>query len=170
LIDKCSFSQKGINIWHIIAGTLCLLFGALIYFSDRPQDQIYFITKFHLHQSFISDIPRIFGAFGGCLPSFFHVMAFSFITAGIIASTKRGYLLVCSFWLLIDLAFEVGQYFRGMNSFVPDWFVGMPFIENTKNFFLYGTFDVLDIAGIAIGTLIVYFALIVTNMRKRSGR
>jgi hypothetical protein len=57
-----------------------------------------------------------------------------------------------------------------MNSFVPDWFVGMPFIENTKNFFLYGTFDVLDIAGIAIGTLVVYFALIVTNMRKRSGR
>jgi len=40
-------------------------------------------------------------------------------------------------------------------------------LENTENYFQKGTFDLLDLAAIAFGTVIAYFVLITTNKSKR---
>jgi hypothetical protein len=45
---------------------------------------------------------------------------------------------------------------------IPDWFSGVPFLENTRNYFFQGTFDVLDLAAVLIGSITGYYVLIVT--------
>ena len=46
---------------------------------------------------------------------------------------------------------------------IPDWLAGIPFLENTENYLLEGTFDILDVVAIAFGTAIAYLVLLATN-------
>jgi len=50
---------------------------------------------------------------------------------------------------------------------IPEWFAGIPFLENTENYFLYGTFDFIDLAAITFGAVMAYFVLLITNKNKR---
>jgi hypothetical protein len=89
------------------------------------------------------------------------------ITAGLIYCQKRGYLIVCLSWFLLDCAFELGQKYNAWSSrIIPDWFAGIPFLENTENYFRKGTFDILDLVAIAFGTAIAYFILLTTSKRR----
>jgi len=38
----------------------------------------------------------------------------------------------------------------------------IPFLENTENYFVRGTFDFGDMMAIVIGSLIAYFVLLIT--------
>jgi len=49
---------------------------------------------------------------------------------------------------------------------IPDWFAGLPLLENTEDFFLQGTFDFLDLTAITLGSIIAYFVLLATNKRR----
>jgi len=51
------------------------------------------------------------------------------------------------------------------SKIIPDWFSGIPFLENTENFFHKGTFDYFDLAAIIFGTAIAYFVLLTTNKK-----
>ena len=46
---------------------------------------------------------------------------------------------------------------------IPTWFSGMPFLENTENYFLRGTFDIIDLVAVALGTVIAYCVLLATH-------
>ena len=93
-----------------------------------------------------------------------HVFSFILITAGLIFCNRRGYLIICLSWFVIDSAFEVGQKLTTWPSrILPEWFTGIPFLENTGNYFFQGTFDFIDLAAIAFGTMIAYFVLVATN-------
>jgi len=82
---------------------------------------------------------------------------------------KRCYIMICSFWFLTDVIFELGQKFKVFSStMVPDWFSGIPFLENSKNNFLSGTFDFNDLTAIGFGTILAYFVLSVTIKRRES--
>ena len=60
--------------------------------------------------------------------------------------------------------FELGQKFNSLTpKIIPSWFSSIPFLENTRNYFLYGTFDFNDLTAITIGTLIAYFVLLSTK-------
>jgi len=48
----------------------------------------------------------------------------------------------------------------------PSWFESIPFLENTKNFFLNGTFDVMDIFSIFTGTFTAFCVMIITAQRR----
>jgi hypothetical protein len=62
----------------------------------------------------------------------------------------------------------VGQKFNKLPlKIIPDWFEGIPFLENTKNYFQKGTFDMVDLVAIAFGTLIAYLVLLTTDKSKR---
>jgi hypothetical protein len=62
----------------------------------------------------------------------------------------------------------LGQKFNDLAlKIIPDWFTGIPFLENTKNYFLKGTFDFIDLGAIALGTVIAYFVLLTANKTKR---
>jgi hypothetical protein len=80
---------------------------------------------------------------------------------------KTGFLMICLSWFLVGCAFEVGQKYNTWSaSVMPDWFAGIPFLENSKNFFIQGTFDFFDLASIAFGTIVAYFVLLATVKRR----
>jgi len=160
-------TMRPINKIQILIGVIGLLFGSLVYLVDRPPDQTYFVYSSGVKISLYSTFPILFGLIGNSLPAFIHVLSFILITAGLVSYQKRGYLIICLCWLLVDSAFELGQKFTALSSkMIPDWFAGLPLLENTEGFFLQGTFDFLDLAAIALGSIIAYFVLVATNKRR----
>ena len=159
---------RRINRLQILIGVIGLVVGSLIYLIDRPPDQTYFVYSSPINITLSNTIPNLFGLIGNSLPEFIHVFSFILITAGLIFCQKRGYLIICFGWFLIDCAFELCQRFNAWPSkIIPDWFAGIPFLENTENYFLQGNFDFIDLAAIALGTAIAYFVLLTTNKSKR---
>jgi hypothetical protein len=157
-----------INTRQIFIGIAILLLGSLVYLVDRPPGQTYFVYSSPVNISLNHLIPNLFGPIGNSLPAFVHIFSFILITAGLIGNQKRVYLIICLGWFLVDCAFEFGQKYNSLAlNIIPDWFAGIPFLENTKNYFLYGTFDFSDLAAITMGTVIAYFVLLSTNKSER---
>ena len=156
-----------INKTQFLIGTVALLIGGLVYMVDRPPDHTYFINNL-INVSFHNTTPRIFGSLGYSLPAFVHVFSFILITGGMLSCQRRGYFLICLSWFILDFAFELGQNFKTVPlKVIPDWFSGIPFLENTKIYFLGGTFDVFDLVAIALGTVAAYFVLLTTHKDRR---
>ena len=152
-----------INIRQILIGVLGLLIGTLVYLVDRPPDQTYFVYSIPLHISLFKTLPNLFGPIGKSLPSFIHVFSFILLTAGIISSRKKGFLIVCLCWFTVDCVFELGQKFNSLSlKTIPGWFSGIPILENTRNYFIHGTFDFNDLVAISVGTIAAYFVLLST--------
>jgi glycopeptide antibiotics resistance protein len=81
---------------------------------------------------------------------------------------KRGYLIICISWFIVDIAFELGQKYQPLTiEIIPDWFERILFLENTRNYFLRGTFDFTDLAVTAFGTVIAYLVLLATMERRK---
>ncbi len=155
---------RKINTLQILIGVAGLLVGSSVYIVDRPPDQTYFIYSSNIDISLHNILPNIFGSIGDVLPAFIHVFSFILITAGLIFCKKRGYLIICLAWFLIDCAFELGQKFHTFPvKIIPHWFSGIPFLENTENYFIYGTFDLVDLAAIALGAIAAYLVALATN-------
>ena len=160
--------QVIVNRRQVLIGLASLLFGTLVYLFYRPPDQTYFIYISGLNINLYNTLPNIFGLVGNSLPAFIHVFAFILITAGLLGCRKRGSIIICLSWLLVDCAFELGQKFNLWSSkIIQDWFTGVPFLENGRHYFLFGTFDFFDLAATAIGALIAYFVLINTMGRRQ---
>jgi len=159
-------SKSTINLRQVIIGIAALIVGALVYLVDRPPDQTYFLYFSGLDISFYNSLPKFFGSIGNSLPAFIHVFAFILITAGLISCKKKGYRIICLSWLIVDLAFELGQKYNSLPAkVIPNWFDGIFFLENTRNYFLHGTFDPVDLVAIILGTATAY--LILSNTMER---
>jgi len=157
-----------INIRQILIGATVLLVGTLVYLVDRPPDQTYFVYISPFNISLFKTPPSLFGLIGNSLPSLIHVFSFILITAGFLSCQKKCCIIICASWFLTDTVFELGQKFKPWSStIVPDWFSGIVFLENSKNYFLCGTFDYFDLAAITMGTVIAFFVLLFTNKGER---
>ena len=160
--------MRPVNKIQILIGIIGLLLGSLIYLVDRPPGQTYFVYSNALNVSLYKTLPNLFGSIGNSLPAFIHVFSFILITAGLTASRKRDYLIICLFWFTVDSAFELGQHFKTLSSrLIPDWFAGIPYLENTENYFLKGTFDFHDLAAITFGIIAAYAMLLTTAERRQ---
>ena len=158
-----------INIRQILIGLTVLLLGTLVYLIDRSPNQTYFVYKSFVNISLHNTLPNLFGFIGNSLPSFIHVFSFILITAGLVHCQKKGCLIICAFWFLTDIAFELGQKFKILTlKIIPDWFSGILFLENSKKYFLSGTFDFNDLIAITFGTILAYFALSITIKRRET--
>ncbi len=165
-MDKEDKRQNNINKLQILIGILVLLIGTLVYLVDRPPDQTYFVSKSLPDISLYGVFPNLFGAIGSSLPTFSHVFAFIMITAGFVSCGKRGAVVICIFWFVVDCAFELAQkFYTWPVKMTPDWFNGIPYLENTKNYFIHGTFHILDVATIAMGSILAFFVLLLTNKK-----
>ena len=159
--------MRQINKTQILIGVVVLLLGSFIYLIDRPPEQTYFVYTSPVKITLFNTVPNLFGFIGGSLPECIHVFSFILITAGLLFCNRRGYRIICLSWFLLDAAFEVGQHFTAWPSkIIPDWFTGIPFLENTESYFLHGTFDFLDLAAIALGSIIAYRILLRTHERR----
>ena len=157
-----------INIHQILIGLTGLLLGSLVYLVDRPPNQTYFFYKSFVNISLHNTIPNLFGLIGDSLPSLIHVFSFILITAGFLSCQKKCCIIICASWFLTDTVFELGQKFKPWSStIVPDWFSGIVFLENSKNYFLCGTFDYFDLVAITMGTVIAYFVILSTNKSEK---
>ena len=159
--------QVIVNRLQVLIGLSGLLLGTLVYLVDRPPDQTYFIYISGLNISLYNTLPNIFGLVGNSLPSFIHVFSFILITAGFLLCQKRDCVIICLSWFLVDCAFEVGQGFNPWSSEIfPDWFEGILFLENSRDYFVRGTFDFIDLVAIALGTVTAYCVLLAISKRR----
>jgi hypothetical protein len=141
-----------------------LFLGTLVYLIDRPPEATYFIHFSRIKISLYGLLPNVFGAIGNSLPDFLHAFSFILLTAGLLSWQKRGSLVICLGWFSIDLLFELFQKFNTLPlRIIPEWFKGIPFLENTESYFTQGTFDILDLFAISLGTVTAYFVLLATN-------
>ncbi len=156
------------NRRQVLIGIAALLLGSLVYLIDRPPNQTYFVADLGVDINFYNILPNLFGLIGKSLPSLIHTFSFILITAGLLSSRKKDYLIICLCWLLVDSAFELGQKFNSfISNIIPNWFAGVPFLENTENYFIMGTFDFFDLTSIGIGAVLAYFILVATMERSR---
>ena len=161
--------RNTINIPLILIGLSTLIFGVLLYLVDRPSHQTYFVYKYCANLSLYNTAPNLFVISCNCLPSFIHVFSFILITAGLLNFNDKGCLFICVCWFLIDALFELGQKFKEVSSIlVPDWFFQVPFLENTRNYFVSGTFDFNDLAAITLGAGLAYSVSLITIKRRES--
>jgi hypothetical protein len=165
--ESAKLRQVIVNRLQVLIGLASLVFGTLVYLFYRPPDQTYFIYISGLNISSYNTLPNIFGIVGGSLPSFIHVLSFILITAGFLFCQKRGCVIICLSWFLIACAFEVGQGFKPWPSEIfPDWFEGIVFLENSREYFARGTFDFMDLFAIALGTVTAYCVLLAISKRR----
>ena len=153
-----------INFVHILIGIAGLILGSLVYLIDRPPEQTYFVNNSKINISLFNTLPKLFGTIGNFLPDFLHVFSFILITAGLFSCKWKGYLIICLGWFFVDSAFELFQKFNTLPlRIIPDWFEGIPFLENTKNYFQKGTFDTIDLVAIICGTATAFFVILITK-------
>jgi hypothetical protein len=153
-----------INGVQILIGLGGLFVGTMVYLIDRPPEATYFIQFSGVKVSLYGILPNLFGVIGNSLPDFLHVFSFIMLTAGLLSWGKRGYLVICLGWFSIDLVFELFQRFNAIPlKIIPAWFQGIPFLENTGNYFRRGTFDLLDVIAICLGAASAYAVLIATD-------
>lgn len=157
-----------INKRQLLIGMSSLIIGTLVYLVDRSPDQTYFVFSSPFNISLFKTFPIIFGLIGNNLPAFIHAFSFILITGALVSCRKRGYLIICLSWFFVDCVFELGQKFSSLPSKINiGWFTGIPFLENTGNYFVHGTFDCFDLAAITMGTVIALFVLLFTNKGER---
>jgi len=158
-----------INTRQILLGTLLLLIGTLVYLIDRPPEQVFFLSILPVQLTLYNMIPPLFGPLNRFLPDLMHVMAFILLTAGVLACGRRGYLLICLFWLAVDGGFELGQkYSARAAGLVPDWFDNIFFLDHVKIYFMNGSYSNHDMIAIVIGVIIAYLILIYSQDKRRA--
>lgn len=133
--------------------------GALFYAFARPHSHVYFLPEWlpsnHLPHG-------LFGGLGEHLPTFLHVYAFILLTVVVTTPSFGKLLPVCLAWFTLDSLLETAQA-RPLAQWIaahsPDWFNNIPFLGNTRNYFLSGTFDRLDLLSIALGAIAAYLTI-----------
>jgi len=57
----------------------------------------------------------------------------------------------------MNLIFEFGQKFNDVSvALVPELLKRVPVLENTKNFFVFGTFSIADLVAIFLGSVMAF--------------
>jgi hypothetical protein len=151
------------RILAIAIGAMCV--GVFVYVSDRQPEFVYFLPTW---LSLESQLAGLFGSIGNSLPTFIHVYAFILLTVVVAVPSITKLIPVCLGWFTLDSLFEVAQsnpIAHWIGSHTPAWFNGVPLLENTADYFLMGTFDVLDLFSIATGTLAAYLTIALITRR-----
>lgn len=153
------------QIQIFILGIGALSVGVLVYAFDRQPELTYFLPSWF---SLNDQIGSHFGILGNYLPTFLHVYAFILLTVVVAVPTITKLVPICVAWFCLDSLFEIAQLDPIANwvaTHTPAWFTSIPFLENTANYFLMGTFDVSDLLSIAAGTIAAYLTVFIVTRR-----
>lgn len=146
------------NCALMLIGLTALLLGTLVYLTDRPPGETALPDNLNLYGL----VPTLFGAVGRHLPAFAHVFGFSLLTVALIDGGRHAAIAVCVGWFLVNSAFELGQHAviaPSLSQVIPAWFENIPILARARGYFLYGTFDSLDVLAIGLGALAAYLVL-----------
>lgn len=139
--------------------------GVLVYVFDRQPEFVYFLPAWLSLNNITSGI---FGDIGYYLPTFIHVYVFILLTVIIAVPSIAKLVPVCLAWFTFDALFEFAQIdtiAQWVAAHTPAWFIGIPFLENTSNYFLLGTYDPIDLLSITAGTIAAYITVSVLTRR-----
>lgn len=153
----------------VLIAITALAIGLLVYLLDRQPDRVYFLSH---GLSLVHGRHPLFGVMGGYLPAFVHVYAFILLTVAIAGSSNTRLLRICTLWFVIAALFESGQHpllAPRIAAALPAWFARVPVLDNTAAFFLKGTFDLLDLLSIALGTVAGYLTAVLIRNRVGAG-
>ncbi len=144
----------------IVGASLCM--GYVLYFVGRPGSPIFALPA---NLDSWNSVHTLVAEFSGQLPSFLHTYAFILLTFLVLGTSSRFNLhLSIALWSIVEILFETGQHILFKSSFIdmiPAWFELVPVLNSTTHYFLYGTFDPLDLLAIAIASV---FALLTVRM------
>jgi hypothetical protein len=157
-----------VNRLQTSIGVLGLLIGAAVYVIDRPPDRTYLFNLLPIWLSGYSTGPRLFTIVGGSLPSFIHALSFSMITSSLYPPKTLIYASICLTWLFIGVIFELGQGpGKWIVQLIPECIDRIPCIGSIRDYFVLGTFDVLDLLAVFLGSSTGFFLLLLTCDRRR---
>ncbi len=152
-------------IIQVIAATIVLVIGVLVYLLDRPSAAVYLVPdSWVLGES----VPPLFGAAGNHLPTFAHTFAFALYTSALLEPWRWSAVAACGWWWLLGSLFEIAQsdtWAASIAAGVPEWFADWPLLDNVAGYFIGGHFDSLDLASIALAAI---SAFIVIRMSHRT--
>lgn len=157
------------NFRQVFIGTAFLLLGVAVYLFSRPAWQFAILPEFFFIQWFPSNN---FGHYGDSLPSFLHVFGFSVLSAGIITISKKTYVVICSLWASINIAFELLQsdFFLTLNELT---FLNSQISNSAllwiQNYSLNTVFDYYDLLAILLGAMSAYWVLTQTQQEVENG-
>jgi hypothetical protein len=160
-----------INLQKIIIGSISLFLGLFIYLFNRSPDTIYLIDKHFDTFSSIGFFPPFKNHLFYSLPSFFHVFSLSLITAGLLPSNRKALIFSCSSWLLINCIFEFLQSKKEfILSIIPKWFNEFQYLDSISIYFKFGTYDLIDILFIILGSFCASLTLFYLDSCKKGGK
>jgi len=137
-----------------------LLLGVLVYIFGRASDSTFAgkIICRYFGDIFIQY--NFFGSLGGFIPELVHPFSFALFTIALFPAAGRivrG--IICLGWMIINIIFEIGQYFPDQFSeFILIVFNHNIFSGLLINYFIAGTYDHGDILAIVFG-IIAAFAI-----------
>ena len=158
VVSRSNLRSCKTNIPRILVGIGGLSLGALVYLCERSPESYGFGVIVRDYLGFIRPHRMLFGVLANNLPSFTHVFAFSLMTAGLLGTRRKGNLLICLLWFLIDTVFEIGQGLKHISlAIIPEWLeVHTLPMASLQEYFRYGTFDIRDIVAGLLGALAAF--------------
>jgi DNA-binding beta-propeller fold protein YncE len=151
------------SVLYVIIAAVALFVGLLVYLLDRQPAHTYFLS----HALTPAYAPyALFGVAGNYLPAFLHVYAFMLLTVAIAGSSNARLIRIGAAWFVIASLFEFGQHPAVSPLFtasLPTWFAHIPVLDNTAAYFLKGSFDLLDLLAIALGTATACITVLLTR-------
>ena len=147
-----------VNSRQFLLGSCGLFVGLTEYVLSRPADSTYLGTAI---KALAGDFPfkiDIFGILGGVLPEFVHPFSFALITMALFPeASKNARGMICLFWLVLELFFEIGQFYGSqITQYIPKIFDHLCVLGNLRSYFVNGTYDHLDVLAICLGITAAY--------------
>lgn len=137
----------------LLLATAFLCLGVLVYALDRG-DPAYFLPQW------LSAGPVLeTGLLGDSLPAFTHTLAMILVTAAVLWPWPGSLPANCAGWMAVEWVFEVGQASpidQGIAAALPGWFEQVPLLDAAGDYFLSGTFDLLDLLASLLGAFLAY--------------
>lgn len=128
---------------------LCALgFGLLVYLVDRPAGHAALIPA---AWSWRGHSP-VFGAIGGWLPSLLHPLAFSLLSAAVMARPAATAGRVCLAWWTVGIVAELVQHPLLSAPLAAAW-GSIPVLDLVARYAQRGRFDIADLAATTAGAL-----------------
>lgn len=156
---------------QLAAALSALLAGLVVYLLARPAESVYLFSVFAVSSGFDGQGQHLalLGKVAQWLPSAIHAYAFILLTVLAVGNAPRVLFASSLFWVGIGWLFEWGQYpavSAQLVAHLPEWFAGVPVLENIRDYFQYGTFDSLDLVATLVGALGAWATYQLTTMQR----
>lgn len=140
---------------QIALAVVMLVLGVNVYLLSRTDQAMLVPDWLHFAEGGQTVMPGV----GAHLPSFTHAFAITILISAVLRPWRRLTAIVCAAWFAVACALEFGQA-RGVGDRISVLLSGLEspssYLEFAAGYFVRGTYDPLDVAGIAIGCLSAY--------------